>query len=446
MSQKPSVGYWNPKTETMPREQLQELQLRKLQAMVGWAYEHSALWRRKFDQVALDPRDIRTLDDIQLIPFLTKDEFLYAQTGAPLFGETLAAPQELALRYHQTSGTSGRTPLRALDGRKDWEWQSEMWAYGLYAFGVRPKDVLYLPFGYNVFIGFWSMHYGAEKVGALVIPGGAQTREMRLKQIMELEATVVATTPTYALRLAQSAEDMGLDLVNDSKVEMVLCTSEPGASIPSTKRTIEEQWGARVGDFVGMTESGTIFAFECSEQCGAVHIIEDHFYEEVIDPRTLKPVAYGQKGERVMTSFGRGMMPVLRFRTGDLVEKVESSYCSCGRTFDLYKGGVLGRTDDMKLIRGTNVYPSAVENIVREYKEIREFLIILTREGYIDEITVQIEPRSDVGEDRLDYLSYELASDLAEAHENLRFNIVIVEPGSLTKVDDLANRLQDLRI
>lgn len=446
MSQKTTIGYWNPKTETMPREQLQQLQLRKLQAMVSWAYENSRLWRRKFDEVGIEPRDVRTLDDVQLIPFLTKDEFLHAQTSAPLFGETLAAPQEVALRYHQTTGTSGRTPLRALDSRKDWEWQAEMWAYGLYAFGVREKDVFYLPFGYNVFIGFWGMHYGAEKVGALVIPGGAQTREMRLKQIRELGATVVATTPTYALRLANAAEDMGMDLVNESKVEMLICTSEPGANIPSTKRVLEEAWGARVGDFVGMTEAGTIFAYECSEQCGAVHIIEDHFYEEVIDPATLKPVDYGQKGERVMTSFGRGMMPVLRFRTGDLVEKVESSYCSCGRTFDLYKGGVLGRTDDMKLIRGTNVYPSAVENIVREYKEIREFQIILTREGYIDEITVQIEPRPDVGEDRLDSLSYELGSDLAEAHENLRFNVVIVEPDTLTKSEVTPSRLQDLRI
>ncbi|MCL5962338.1 MAG: phenylacetate--CoA ligase family protein [Chloroflexi bacterium] len=445
-AQKPAIGYWNPKTETMPREQLQTLQLRKLQAMVRWAYDNSKLWQRKFDQVGLEPQDIRSLDDIQLIPFLTKEEFLNAQTSSPPFGDTLAAPSELAVRYHQTSGTSSRVPLRALDGRKDWEWQSEMWAYGLYAFGVRPKDICYLPVGYNVFIGFWGVHYGAEKIGAMVIPGGAQSSESRLKQIVELGATVVATTPTYALRLAQYAEDLGMDLAHDSKVEMLVLTSEPGANIPSTKRMLEEMWGARVGDFVGMTEAGTIVAYECSEQCGAAHIIEDHYYEEVIDPRTLKPLGYGQKGERVMTSFGRGMMPVLRFRTGDLVEKVEASYCSCGRTFDLYKGGVLGRTDDMKLIRGTNVYPGAVENIVREYKEISEFQIVLTREGYSDEITVQIEPRSDVPEERLDFLSLDVASDLAEAHEGLRFNVVIAEPGTLPKFEVTSVRLQDLRI
>ncbi|MBI2954394.1 MAG: phenylacetate--CoA ligase family protein [Chloroflexi bacterium] len=430
----------------MPRAQLQALQLRKLQAMVHWAYDKSKLWRRKFDQVGLEPRDIRTLDDVQLIPFLTKEEFLRAQTSAPPFGDTLTVSPELALRYHQTSGSSGRIPLRALDGRKDWEWQAEMWAYGLYAFGVRPKDVFFVAFGYNVFIGAWGIHYGAEKIGAMLVPSGTQSSETRLKLIKELGATTVATTPTYALRLAQYAEGMGIDLVNESKVELLICTAEPGANIPATKRTLENLWGARVGDFVGMTEAGTIVAFECSEQCGAVHIIEDHFYEEVIDPITLKPVEYGQIGERVMTSFGRGMMPVLRFRTGDLVEKVESSYCPCGRTFDLYKGGVLGRTDDMKLIRGTNVYPGAVENIVREYKEISEFQIVLTREGYSDEITVQIEPRPDVGEERLHYLSYELASDLAEAHEGLRFNVVITDPGTLPKFEHRSARLQDLRM
>ncbi|MCL5961684.1 MAG: AMP-binding protein [Chloroflexi bacterium] len=446
MAQKRSVGYWNPKAETMPREKLCELQLRKLQVMVSWAYENSRLWRRKFDEVGLEPRDIRTLEDVQLIPFLTKDEFLAAQASCPPFGDTLAASPELAVRYHQTSGTSGRTPLRTLDGRKDWERQAEIWAYGLYAFGVRPSDVFYTPFGFSVFIGFWGAFCGAEKIGALVIPGGAQPSEARLKQIKELGATVVSTTPTYALHLASIAEEIGLNLARDTQVELLVLTAETGASIPSTKRRLEELWGARVGDFVGMTEAGSLIGFECTEQSGGVHILEDHYYEEVIDPKTLKPIGYGECGERVMTSFGRGIMPVLRFRTGDLVERVPSSNCTCGRTFDIYKGGILGRTDDMKVIRGTNVFPSAVENIIREYKEISEFQIVLTKEGYSDEITVQIETRPEVGDNRLAFLPYEVGNDLAEAHEGLRFNVVIAEPGSLPKFELVANRLQDLRI
>jgi len=446
MGEKHSVGYWNPRTETMPREKLRDLQLRKLQAMVSWAYANSKLWRRKFDEVGLEPRDIRTLDDVQLIPFLTKDEFLAAQAAAPPFGDTLTASRDLALRYHQTSGTSGRTPLRTLDSRKDWERQAEMWAYGLYAFGVRPTDVVYIPFGYSVFVGFWGAFYGAEKMGCLVIPGGSQTSEVRLKQVKELGATALAITPTYAFHLASRAEEMGLDLATDTQVKFLLLTSEPGASIPSTKRRLEEAWGAKVGDFLGMTEAGSLFAYECSEQPGGVHIIEDHYYEEVIDPKTLKPVGYGVCGERVMTSFGRGIMPVLRFRTGDLVERVESNYCTCGRTFDLYKGGILGRTDDMVVVRGTNVFISAVENIVREYKEISEFQIVLTKEGFQDEITVQIEPRPEVPDSRLAFLPYEVAKDLSEAHEGLRVNVVVAELDTLPKFEQRASRLQDLRV
>lgn len=441
-----SVGYWNPKTETMPKEKLRELQLRRLQATVSWAYAHSRLWRRKFDEVGLEPQDIRTLDDVQLIPFLTKEEFLAAQAAFPPFGDTLTVSPNLALRYHQTSGTSGRTPLRTLDSRKDWDRQAELWAYGLYAFGIRSSDAIYIPFGYSVFIGFWGAFYGAEKIGCLVIPGGSQTSEVRLKQIKELGATAVAITPTYAFHLASRAEEMGLDLVHDTKVEFLILTAETGASIPSTKRRLEEAWGAKVGDFVGMTEAGSLVAFECSEQCGGVHIIEDHYYEEVIDPKTLKPVGYGVCGERVMTSFGRGMMPVLRFRTGDLVERVESTACTCGRTFDLYKGGILGRTDDMVTVRGTNVFISAVENIVRDYKEISEFQIVLTKEGFADEITVQIEPRTEVSDGRLAFLPYEVAKDLSEAHEGLRFNVVVVEPDTLPKFEQRANRIQDLRV
>ncbi|MDP2726732.1 MAG: phenylacetate--CoA ligase family protein, partial [Dehalococcoidia bacterium] len=291
---KRAAGFWNPKMELMPREELRQLQLRKLQATVAWAYDRSPFWHRKLDGAGVRPEDVRSLDDIRRFPFLTKDEWIKAQEEKPLFGDFLVAGPEVAMRYHQTSGTSGRTPLRVLDGRKDWEWVAEMWAYGIHGFGVRPGDVAYLPFGYGIFIGFWGAHYALEKMGVLVIPGGGQSTEARLSQIMELGATVIVATPTYALRLAQVAAETGVDLARDSKVELLIHAGEPGANIPSTKQAIEEAWGARAGDFPGMTECGTIFAFECSEQCGAIHIIEDHFLEEVIDPKTGEPVDYGE--------------------------------------------------------------------------------------------------------------------------------------------------------
>lgn len=438
-------GFWNPKTETMPRQELQQLQLRKLRGTVEWAYHNSPFWRKKLEVAMVQPADIRSLDDLRRLPFLTKDEWIRSQVENPPYGDSLAVRQEAAMRYHQTSGTTGRTPLRVLDGRKDWDWIAEMWAYGIYGFGVRPGDVAYLPFSYGIFIGFWGAHYALEKMGVLVIPGGGQTTEARLSTIMDLGATVIVATPTYALRLAQVAAENGIDLARDSKVEVLIHAGEPGANIPSTKQAIQGAWGARAGDFPGMTECGTIFAFECSEQCGAIHIIEDHFIEEVIDPRTGEPVGYGERGERVMTSFGRGFIPALRYRTGDLVEKIEAASCPCGRTFDMYQGGIIGRIDDMKIIRGVNVYPSAVENIVRGCHEINEFQIVISKAGHLDEITVRVEPGAESDRNTYAGLGARLAGDLAAAHEGLRFGVEVVDPGTLPTFELKARRLVDTR-
>src|SRR5712692_230883 len=291
---------------------------------------------------------------------MTRDEWMQAQLDKPPFGPLLAAPEEVAVRYHLTSGTTGRIPLQVLDSMKDWEWIAEMWCYGFWGFGVRPADIVFFAFSYGTFVGFWGAHYACEKIGALVLPGGNMTTEARVKQILNMKATVVCSTPTYALRMAQEAKTMGVHLAGSA-----------------VNRLIEEEWGAKAADTAGMTEVGTIMMFECEQQPGGTHIIEDHYIEEVVNPETGDPVPYGEMGERLITSFGRGFIPVLRYRTRDLVVRVPASGCTCGRTFDLYEGGIRGRVDDMKLVRGTNVYPRAVEAIVREYKEIDEFRIHL---------------------------------------------------------------------
>ncbi|MDP8957275.1 MAG: phenylacetate--CoA ligase family protein, partial [Actinomycetota bacterium] len=315
--------------------------------------------------------------------------------------------------------------------------------YGLWGFGVRPTDTMFVAFGYSTFIGFWGLHYASEKLGCLVLPGGAMTTDQRVKQIVEMGATVVASTPTYALRMAQEARGLGLDL-EKSPVKRLILSGEPAGSIPATKQLIQEQWGAVAGDTAGMTELGTIMIFECDRQPGGTHIIEDHYIEEVLDPEGDAPVPYGEMGERVVTSFGRGFIPVLRYRTRDFVVKVPGSTCSCGRTFDLYEGGIRGRVDDMKLVRGTNVYPRAVEAIVREFSEIDEFQIHLyTAEGIRDEIEVLVEiPDASVDTGAL---TSELGRRLAEAHENLRFGVRQVENGSLPRFELKAKRLLDER-
>ncbi len=440
----PVSEYWNPKTETSDRDALAALQLAKLQRMTEWAAARSPFYQAAFGRAGFAPEQLRTLDDLRRLPLLTREQWMASQAEAPPFGRLPVAGPEAAIRYHTTSGTTGRMPLRVLDSAKDWAWQAEMWCYGLWGFGVRPADVAYIAFGYGSFIGFWGLHYGLEKAGVLVVPGGAQTTENRVRQIVDVGATVVASTPTYALRLAQEAGRLGIDLAG-ATVQRLILSGEPAGSIPQTKALIERQWGAKAGDTAGMTEIGTIMIFECSHQPGGTHIIEDHFLEEVVDPVGGEPVGYGERGERVVTSFGRGMIPLIRYRTADLVCKVPAARCTCGRTFDLYEGGILGRVDDMKLVRGTNVYPRAVEAIVREYAGVEEFQLVVSRQGLFDVITLRVEPSPELGDDAWRDMAERLAKDLAAAHEGLRFEVERAAPGELPRFELKARRTVDLR-
>jgi phenylacetate-CoA ligase len=435
--------YWNPRHETMPRDQLEALQVHKLRNLVEWTHAKVPWQSKRLSEAGVTADSIQTLDDLRRIRPFTRDDWMQGQVEQPPFGPILAADPEAAIRYHMTSGTTGKTPIRVLDGMKDWEWIAEMWCYGLWGFGVRPADTLFVAFGYATFIGFWGLHYAGEKMGCLVLPGGAMTTEQRAKAIVDLGATVVASTPTYALRMAQEAKSLGIDLAG-GPVQRLILSGEPAGSIPATKRLIEELWGARAADTAGMTELGTIMIFECAEQPGGTHIIEDHYIEEVLEPDSDVPVGYGELGERVVTSFGRGFIPVLRYRTRDLVVKVPGSTCACGRTFDIYDGGIRGRVDDMKLVRGTNVYPRAVEAIVREHPEVDEFQIhLFTADGIRDEIEILVEiPDPNVDPERL---LADLGKELADAHEGLRFGVRQAEDDSLPRFELKARRLLDER-
>jgi phenylacetate-CoA ligase len=437
--------FWNPKTETLPRDQLESLQLAKLRRLADWAAARSPFYQRSFAQAGFAPEQLRSLDDLRRLPMLTREEWMASQAERPPFGTLPVAGREAAIRFHTTSGTTGREPIRVLDSAKDWAWQSEMWCYGLWGFGVRPDDTAYVAFGYGSFIGFWGLHYAMEKIGALNVPGGAQPTENRVRQILDFGATVVASTPTYAIRLAQEAGRLGVDLAG-SPVKRLILSGEPAGSIPQTKALIERLWGSVAGDTAGMTEIGTIMIFECSRQPGGTHIIEDHFIEEVVDPASGERVGYGEQGERVVTSFGRGIIPLLRYRTADLVCKVPAGRCDCGRGFDLYEGGILGRVDDMKLVRGTNVYPRAVEAIVREYPVVEEFQLRLTRgDDLLDRIALRVELPPDAADATWTELREQLAKDLATAHEGLRFEVERAATGELPRFELKARRTVDLR-
>lgn len=435
-------AYWNPKTETLSRDDLDRLQLIKLRRVAQWAYERSPFYHRHFAAAGFHPDQLRTLADIERIPFLTRDDWMSTQSEHPPYGDLPVIGADRAIRMHTTSGTSGKTPLKALDTRKDWSWAAEMWCYALWGAGVRASDTAYVAFGYGSFIGFWGLHNGLEKIGALTIPGGAQTSANRIRQIVDFGATVVASTPTYALRLAQEAQTLGVDLAN-GPVRRIILSGEPTPA--ATKTLIEEQWGALAIDTAGMTEISTIFMFEPEDQPGGCHVIEDHFVEEVIDTTTGRRLPYGEAGERVTTSFGRSAIPLLRYRTADLVVKVPHAPTAAnGRTWDLYEDGIIGRVDDMKLIRGTNVYPRAVEAIVRTFSEVDEYQVRIAREGIRDEITLLVET-VESAETGWDGLRARLHKELADAHEGLSFRVERAEAHSLPRYELKARRFTDTR-
>jgi phenylacetate-CoA ligase len=438
------TAYWNPRTETLDRASLESLQLAKLRDLVTYTLENAPWQAARLREAGVTADALRSLDDVRRIPFLTRADWMATQEDAPPFGAVLAQDRDLAMRYHTTSGTSGKRPLAVLDGPKDWEWITEMWCYALWGFGVRPHDRVFFAFSYGAFVGFWGAHYASEKIGCLTLAGGNMPTEARVRQIVDTGATVVCSTPTYALRMAQEAEKLGIDLAS-GPVSRLILSGEPAGSIPATKALIERQWGAKAADTAGMTEVGTIIMFECEHQPGGAHIIEDNFLEEVIDPLTDEPVPYGEEGERVVTSFGRGFIPVLRYRTRDLVRRLPGSTCTCGRGFDIYDGGIRGRVDDMRVVRGTNVYPRAIEEIMRHWDDIEEFQVRLyTAEGIRDEIEVLVEFQDQESTVRDGALA-EIGRQLAEAHEGLRFGVRLAEAGSLPRFELKAKRVVDER-
>ena len=381
------VPFFDRELETLSRPALQRLQLDRLQALLAEVASSNAFYQRKWREAgAGDVTSMRTLDEFRRLPFTTKRELLQDQLDHPPFGTVLTYPLDRYSRFHMTSGTTGR-PLRWLDTPESWQWWIRCWTFVYRAAGVGPQDRVFFAFSFGPFIGFWSAFDAATQLGALALPGGGQDSVLRLRTLRENGATVLVCTPSYALRLAQVAREQGLDPA-DSPIRVTIHAGEPGASIPGTKRRIEELWGARCFDHCGMTEVGAT-GFECAVQPGGVHINESEFIAEVIDPLTGAPAPDGQ-GELVLTNLGRWGSPVLRYRTGDLV-RLTTAPCACGRTFARLDGGILGRVDDMLIVRGVNVFPSVIEDIVRRHPAVDEFRIEVFKQDELDQIRVLLE-------------------------------------------------------
>ena len=357
------------------------------------------------------------------------------QEQAPPWGTVLTEPVEHYTRYNQTSSTTGR-PLRWLDTTESWQWMLNCWKAVYRGAGVGAGDRIFFPFSFGPFLGFWTAFDAATQIGAHAIPAGGMTSAQRLALIASLAPTVVCCTPTYALRMLDVAREAGGgdDALAGTAVRTIIVAGEPGGSIPATRRRIERGWGVRLIDHHGLTEVGPI-SFECLEAPGFLHVNEREYIAEVLDPESLEPLPDGRRGELIITNLGRTASPLIRYRTGDLVVATHAP-CRCGRTFMRLDGGILARADDMVNIRGANVYPAAVETVLRAIDAVVEYRCTVRAGRSLRALTVEVEVGR--GADA-DTVATQAAQRLREAL-GLNVQVTPVAAGTLPRFEMKARR------
>src|SRR5215469_15746993 len=403
-------------------------QLARLRGRLPQVLRRNRFWRERI-------HDVRGWDDFERLPLTTKADLVADQEADPPFGTNLTYPLERYVRLHQTSGSSGSRPLRWLDDAESWAWWRRVWAQHVYrAAGVTSADRVFLAFSFGPFIGFWSAFGGAEEVGSLAVPGGSMTTEQRVRSLVEVGATALCSTPTYALRMIDVAREIGVDLVG-SPLRVAVHAGEPGASIPATRAAIESGLGVTCFDHTGMTELGPT-GVSCSQRDG-VHLLESEFVFEVRpagDGHGTPSLRTEGTGELVATNLGRWSSPLFRYRTGDRVE-LSREPCSCGSPFVKAVGGLRGRVDDMFTVRGVNLYPSQLEDIVRRHPSVVEFVIEHRRVRQMDEVTLLVECAD--GEPPPERLGADLRQALG-----VRIDCRAVPAGTLPRAELKAQRLR----
>lgn len=415
--------------DRLPREALERLQREKLAGLLAEIRGRNAFYERKLAGVRFDPRT----DPLEALPLTTREELQQDQRDHPPYGSNLTYPLGRYVRLHQSSGSQG-LPLRWLDTAESWDWFRRCWLRVLRGAGATFEDRVFVPFSFGPFIGFWGAFESAASLGCLTMPGGGMSTSARIRFLMDNAATVVCCTPTYALHMAEVARVEGYPLAA-SAVRAVIVAGEPGGSVPAVRRQIEDAFGARVYDHAGMTECGA-WGFERSEAPGVLLVLESEFIAECVDPQTLRPVPDGQPGELVLTNLGRAGSPVIRYRTGDQV-CLRRSPSTAGCWLARAEGGVMGRLDDMLIIRGTNVFPSAIEGILREFAEVAEFRIEVGRREALAELRLVVELQPGAAREGLS----ERIGRTVRDRLSLRPVVELVEPGSLPRFELKARRV-----
>lgn len=426
--------YYDAAIETMPREALATLQFERLRSMLRNAYDHVPLHRKRMQEAGVVPEDVRTLADLHRVPFTFKTDL---RDHYP-FGMFARGTDDL-VRLHASSGTTGKSTLVGYTQGDIDNWASLM-ARSLYGAGARSRDVIHNAYGYGLFTGGLGAHYGAERLGAAVVPvsGGATERQIGL--IMDLKPRVLCATPSYALAMVEVAEQMGVDL-RQSALEVGVFGAEPWSN--AMRSEIQERMGLRAIDIYGLSEiMGPGVACECTAQAG-LHGWEDHFLFEVLDPETQMPVPEGHAGELVITTLTKQALPMLRYRTRDIT-RVTTERCECGRTH-MRILRITGRSDDMLIIRGVNVYPSQVEAVlVGRPMLTAHYQLVVERKGMLDEVTIEVEALPGVESQAYASIAKDVAHHV-KSMVGISTHVQVKEPGTIPRSQGKAVRVRDLR-
>ncbi len=429
---------WDPRIEEMPKDELQRMQYKLLKSLVYRLYSFSPFYHDRMKEQKVHPDDIRELSDVRKLPFMFKRDLRDSYPD-----RIFTASQDELVRYHVSSGTTGKPTVVGYTQNDIDLWTTSL-ARALTSAGLGRGDVIQVSYGYGLFTGGLGLHYGAERIGATVLPTSVGNTERQIELMQDLGATAIACTPSYLLHMGEVAEKMGVSIKNDTKLRTGILGAEPWTE--GMRNRIQDWLGMRAYDIYGTSElSGPMFT-ECTEQKG-FHVWSDIALTEVIDPRTEEPVAPGEKGELTITILKKEALPMIRYRIGDITS-MEEGTCPCGRTHPRIQR-ITGRVDDMLIIRGINVFPSQVEFALMSIPEVgQHFQIVVERKGALDDMLVRVELNKDSFSDKItDLMQVEQKVEhRLRNYLNVNANVELVEPGSLPRFEGKSKKVIDKRL
>jgi phenylacetate-CoA ligase len=432
------VKCWNPQIEEMPQVELKKLQYKLLKTLVYQLYSFSPFYHDRMRDHGVHPDDIQSLEDVARLPFMMKSDL---RDNYP--DRIFTVPQDELVRYHVSSGTTGKPTVVGYTQRDVDNW-TESLARALSSLGIGRGDVIQVSYGYGLFTGGLGLHYGAERIGATVVPTSVGNTERQIELMQDLRVTAIACTPSYLIHMGEVAEKMGISIKNDTFLKAGILGAEPWSE--KMRMRIEETLGIKAFDIYGTSElSGPMFC-ECHEQQG-IHVWGDLALIEIIDPKTGEILEPGERGELVFTILQKEALPMIRWRTGDITTMTTET-CACGRTHPRISR-ITGRVDDMLIIRGINVFPSQIETALLTLPEVSEhFQIVVDRKGALDDMLVRVEVRSEAFSDKITDLMKikEKVAQRLRSSLNVAVNVELVEPGSLPRFEGKAKRVIDKRV